>query len=350
MARRDQEEDEVKRKRRIDNSTLYSPVSNDKDPIIYSSAYNIAFLGLERLHPFDSSKWGRIKRFLVEDGLLDHKRVVEPVEATKEDLLVVHTEGYLESLKRSFTVAVITEVPPLAFLPNFILQQKVLRPFRKQVGGTVLSAKLAKDKGWAINLGGGFHHCCSNEGGGFCAYADITLTIQFAFSQLGISRVMIIDLDAHQGNGHEHDFMNNKSIYILDMYNSDIYPRARPSYPFLDMYENQIIQIQFSSYTTTEKYLDLLSQALEKAAQNFEPDLLIYNAGTDILDGDPLGRLLVSPDGVKQRDEMVFKFSREKNCPIVMLTSGGYMKTSARVIADSIGNLATKGLIHLPSS
>jgi histone deacetylase 11 len=76
------------------------------------------------------------------------------------------------------------------------------------------------------------------------------------------------------------------------------------------------------SYTTTEKYLDLLSQALEKAAQNFEPDLLIYNAGTDILDGDPLGRLLVSPDGVKQRDEMVFKFSREKNCPIVMLTSG----------------------------
>ncbi|CAK9195763.1 unnamed protein product [Sphagnum jensenii] len=350
MARRDQEEDELKRKRRIDNSTLYSPVSNDKDPIIYSSAYNIAFLGLERLHPFDSSKWGRIKRFLVEDGLLDHKRVVEPVEATKEDLLVVHTEGYLESLKHSFTVAVITEVPPLAFLPNFILQQKVLRPFRKQVGGTVLSAKLAKDKGWAINLGGGFHHCCSNEGGGFCAYADITLTIQFAFERLGISRVMIIDLDAHQGNGHEHDFMNNKSIYILDMYNSDIYPRARLSSPFLDMYEKQIIQIQFSSYTTTEKYLDLLSQALEKAAQNFEPDLLIYNAGTDILDGDPLGRLLVSPDGVKQRDEMVFKFSREKNCPIVMLTSGGYMKTSARVIADSIGNLATKGLIHLPSS
>jgi hypothetical protein len=78
------------------------------------------------------------------------------------------------------------------------------------------------------------------------------------------------------------------------------------------------------SYTTTEKYLDLLSQALEKAAQNFEPDLLIYNAGTDILDGDPLGRLLVSPDGVKQRDEMVFKFSREKNCPIVMLTSGTF--------------------------
>jgi hypothetical protein len=152
------------------------------------------------------------------------------------------------------------QVPPLAFLPNFILQQKVLSPFRKQVGGTVLSAKLAKDKGWAINLGGGFHHCCSNEGGGFCAYADITLTIQFAFARLGISRVMIIDLDAHQGNGHEHDFMNNKSIYILDMYNSDIYPRARLSSPFLDMYEKQIIQIQFSVHS-------FLSQSVCKQAQ-----------------------------------------------------------------------------------
>jgi hypothetical protein len=129
-----------------------------------------------------------------------------------------------------------------------------------QVGGTVLSAKLAKDKGWAINLGGGFHHCCSNEGGGFCAYADITLTIQFAFERLGISRVMIIDLDAHQGNGHEHDFMNNKSIYILDMYNSDIYPRARLSSPFLDMYEKQIIQIQFSVHF-------FLSQSVCKQAQ-----------------------------------------------------------------------------------
>jgi histone deacetylase 11 len=98
-----------------------------KDPIIYSSAYNIAFLGLERLHPFDSSKWGRIERFLVEDGLLDHKRVVEPVEATKEDLLVVHTEGYLESLKRSSTVAVITEVLVFCFLNAHVYSPSIVQ-------------------------------------------------------------------------------------------------------------------------------------------------------------------------------------------------------------------------------
>ena len=135
----------------------------------------------------------------------------------------------------------------------------------QQVGGTVLSAKLAKERGWAINIGGGFHHCCANEGGGFCAYADITLAIQFAYTRLAITRyrtslfdlekmflclfpfpihpfsfsssnllrifpdvliqyekgairVMIIDLDAHQGNGHERDFMNDGNYLFISLH------------------------------------------------------------------------------------------------------------------------------------
>jgi len=119
---------------------------------------------------------------------------------------VVHSESYLNSLKSSEKVARIVEVPAVALLPNLLVQQKLLYPFRKQVGGSVLSAKLALEKGWAINIGGGFHHCSAHEGGGFCAYADISLCIHFAFVRLNISRVMIIDLDAHQGNGHEKDF------------------------------------------------------------------------------------------------------------------------------------------------
>ncbi|XP_034586629.1 histone deacetylase 2 [Setaria viridis] len=108
-------------------------------------------------------------------------------------------------------------------LPNLLVQQKLLYPFRKQVGGSVLSAKLALERGWAINIGGG-HHCSAEEGGGFCAYADISLCIHFAFVRLNISRVMIIDLDAHQGNGHEKDFGGDGRVYTLDMYNSGIYP------------------------------------------------------------------------------------------------------------------------------
>ncbi|CAM6118659.1 unnamed protein product [Calypogeia fissa] len=339
-----QESSEAKMQRRILDSSLYFQVSPDKEPLVYSSAYNIGFMGLEKLHPFDSAKWGRIRDFLVDEGTIDASRIVEPAEATKEDLLVVHTEDYLRSLTRSFNVASIIEVPPVALLPSSIVNRQVLRPFQKQVGGTVLAGKLAKERGWAINLGGGFHHCCGYRGGGFCVYADITLCIQFAFAQFSISKVMIIDLDAHQGNGHQRDFANDERVYILDMYNRDIYPFDTEAKRAI----NQPVEIR--SGTSTENYLQRLEAELKSAKEAFHPDYILYNAGTDILDGDPLGRLKVSADGIKRRDEMVFRFAKELGVPIVMLTSGGYMKSSARVIADSIKNLVSEGLIMQPAT
>ncbi|KAI7989229.1 Histone deacetylase 2 [Camellia lanceoleosa] len=282
---------------------------------------------------------GSIRRFLIVDGVLDKNRVVEPLEATKDDLLVVHSESYLNSLKSSVNVSIIVEVPPVALLPNFLVQQKVLHPFRKQVGGSILAAKLAKERGWAINVGGGFHHCSGDKGGGFCVYADISLCIQYAFTRLNISRVMIIDLDAHQGNGHEKDFSHDRRVYILDMYNPGIYPLDYEARRYISQ------KVEVVSGTETEEYLTKLDEALKVAGRMFDPELVVYNAGTDILDGDPLGRLKISPDGITARDEKVFIFAHERNVPLLMLTSGGYMKSSARIIADSIVNLSKKGLI-----
>ncbi|XP_071692751.1 histone deacetylase 2 isoform X1 [Rutidosis leptorrhynchoides] len=340
-ASKNTENDETIRRNRILSSKLYFDIPPSKAPIIYSPSYDISFLGIENLHPFDSQKWGRICQFLIADGVLDKTCIVEPLEATKEDLLVVHSESYLRSLKSSLTVSIITEVPPVAVFPNCLVQKKVLYPFRKQVGGTVLAAKLANERGYAINVGGGFHHCCADRGGGFCVYADISLCIHYAFIRLNISRVMIIDLDAHQGNGHETDFSDDRRVYILDMYNPYIYPLDYEARRYIDQ------RVEVPSGTTTEEYLVKLDEALQVAGNAFNPELVIYNAGTDILDGDPLGRLKVSPDGVSIRDEKVFRFARDKNIPLVMLTSGGYMKSSARVIADSIINLSNKSLITI---
>ncbi|KAL4194820.1 hypothetical protein AMTRI_Chr05g61430 [Amborella trichopoda] len=332
--------EDMKRKR-ILSSKLYFDVPPNKVPVVYSPSYDISFMGIEKVHPFDSSKWGRICQFLVVEGFLDKNRLVEPLEASKDDLLVVHTEEYLKSLRSSLNVSLIIEVPPVAVFPNCILQMKVLKPFRSQVGGTILAGKLALERGWAINVGGGFHHCSSDKGGGFCAYADITLCVEFAFTRLGVSRVMIIDLDAHQGNGHEWDFANDGRVYIFDMYNRNIYPHDFEARRFIDQ------KVELQSGTTTEEYLERLNKELQVAQSAFDPELVIYNAGTDILDGDPLGRLKVSPQGVIIRDEKVFCFAQEKRVPLVMVTSGGYMKTSARVIADSISNLHNKHLIDL---
>ncbi|RDD46868.1 Histone deacetylase 11 [Trichoplax sp. H2] len=272
--------------------------------------------------------------------LIGDDDIVIPNEATENDLLVVHPSSYLKSLKWSITVANIIEVPFVALLPNFVVQKRILKAFRYQTGGTVLAGKLALERGWAINIGGGFHHCSSDNGGGFCAYADITICLKMLFQHVdGVRKAVIIDLDAHQGNGHERDFAYNSNVYILDLYNADIYPRDK------DARRGISKEIKIRTGEKDDRYLMLVKLNYPTILDEFKPDIVIYNAGTDILDGDPLGGLCISAQGVIKRDEIVFKETRFRNIPIVMLTSGGYQKSNAKIIADSIMNLYQKKLI-----
>ncbi|XP_040424354.1 histone deacetylase 11 isoform X3 [Cygnus olor] len=282
-------------------SELYEDVPPVCWPIVYSPDYNITFMGLEKLHPFDAGKWGKVINFLKEEKLIGDDLIVQAREATDEDLLVVHTRRYLNKLK---------------------------------------AGKLAVDRGWAINVGGGFHHCSSDKGGGFCAYADITLAIKFLFERVpGVSKATIIDLDAHQGNGHERDFMDDQKVYIMDVYNRYIYPG--------DGFAKRAIKrkVELEWGTEDTEYLQKVHTHVEGALNELKPDIIVYNAGTDILDGDPLGGLAISPQGIVKRDEVVFKAARSRRIPILMVTSGGYQKRTARIIADSILNLHNLGLI-----
>ncbi|KAL5014760.1 hypothetical protein ScPMuIL_009030 [Solemya velum] len=322
------------------NTLLYVPVKNTQWPIIYCPEYNIGFLGLEKLHPFDSGKWGRVFDFLKEASMIRDDTIISPLEASELDLLVAHTRRYLGSLRWSMTVAGITEIPPVAILPNFIVQRKVLRPFRYQTGGTILAAKLAVERGWAINIGGGFHHCSGDRGGGFCAYADITLSIKFLFERMpSVRKAMIIDLDAHQGNGHERDFMDDDRVYIMDVYNRGIYPH--------DGFAKRAIKrrVELQHFTGDTEYLELIRRHVEGALNEFQPDIVVYNAGTDILEEDPLGCLSVTAQGIIERDQIVFQKVRTRGIPVMMVTSGGYLRTTARIIADSILNLKALGLV-----
>ncbi|XP_026330325.1 histone deacetylase 11 isoform X2 [Hyposmocoma kahamanoa] len=296
-------------------------------------------MGLERLHIFDAKKWRNIIQNLKESGFPTDDIIVRPLEAQKSDLLLVHTKKYLKSLKWSTKVAVITEVPVVALLPNAIVQYSYLKPMRLQTGGSVLAGKLALERGWAINVGGGFHHCSADRGGGFCPYADITLLIQFLFTTGRIQNAMIVDLDAHQGNGYEHDFLGVSEVYIMDMYNRNIYPRDRVA--------KQAIRrkIELGNKVEDLEYMLKLRTNLKAALEEFTPDIVVYNAGTDVLDSDPLGLMRISEIGIVKRDEFVFEMCVKRGIPVVMLTSGGYLRKTAKIIADSIINLRNKGLI-----
>jgi histone deacetylase 11 len=337
-----------------------------KVPIVYHPEYNISCGGLEKLHPFDTKKYARIHHYLVNTVGIDAKSFCTPSLLSDQELLFeqVHSQQYLNSLSSSSTLAWITEIPLVGLCPNVLLQKYLLKPMRYATSGTVLGAQLALKKGWAINLGGGFHHAKGNEGGGFCVYADIPLAVHTLWKKNPTLKVMIIDLDAHQGNGNSLFFKQeildesgkiktDARVALFDIYNKDVWPIGRQDLvPLLGWAETDALRsVQYnhpiSINTQTAAYLELLTNTLPKAFDEFKPDFVIYNAGSDILTGDPVGQLGVSAEGIIDRDEFVFELCKKRKIPVLMTLSGGYTQQSAEIIGRSIQNLINKKIISI---
>ncbi|CAG8657398.1 11669_t:CDS:2 [Acaulospora morrowiae] len=313
-------------------------MATKKAPIVYHPSYNITFWNLEK-------KYKNIHRFLIESGLFTINSFHEPSPPTPLDLEDVHSKQYLDSLNSNAKLQRILEVPFVTMLPHSLVKKKVLEPMLLQTGGSVLAAELALENGWGINLGGGFHHAHYNDGGGFCVYADITLIVKKMLSNYPdkVSRVMIIDLDAHQGNGHERDFAHDNKVHIIDAFNFHIYPQDRYAYSSI----TTPVRLTTPELKKDEKYLQSIQSAILQSFHEFRPNFVIYNAGTDCLEGDPLGSMNLSKDAILKRDELVFRTAISNGVPIVMLLSGGYQKKNAEIISTSILNIINKfGLLE----
>jgi histone deacetylase 11 len=256
----------------------------------------------------------------------------------REELLTVHTAEYLNRLRQPAYVAAALEVPTVRYLPAWLIDRCVLRPMRWATMGTVLGASEALRHGLAVNLGGGFHHAKPAAGEGFCIYSDIALAIHSLRSEGAIgqdSRIAYVDLDAHQGNGVGHFFAQDQRVFILDMYNSLIYP----SYD-LKAQSRIDCAVRLERGCRERKYLQALASRLpgflDSISRSQHVGLAIYNAGTDVFAGDPLGCLEVSADGVLRRDVFVVEELRKRGIPTLMLLSGGYTPVSYRLVADSV--------------
>jgi histone deacetylase 11 len=277
---------------------------------------------------------------LEHTNVVHRQDTVHAVEASPAMLRSVHADAYLRALETSpLKVAQVTELSPLAALPACLLRRRVLAPMKFMAGGTLAAGALALERGWAVKLGGGMHHAHFDDGGGWCAYDDISLLITQlrAASEGRIRRFLVVDLDVHQGNGHARSKLHRRDAdtFIVDVYNRDIYPRDEAAAAAVD------VGVGLPSATGDAAYLEAVRAALREAFRRCQPppDMVVYNAGTDILAGDPLGLLAVSAAGVVARDEAVFAAALEARVPIVMLPSGGYTAGSTPCIAASIGNL-----------
>lgn len=323
--------------------------AGDRFPIVFHSSYDISLGLLDQLHSFDGQKYGKIKNAL--DG---HPRIqfhAPEAMISDEELRKVHSAEYLKSLNASMNIAKIAEVYPLTFLPNFLLQWQILNPMRYATAGTVLAANLALQHGYAINLSGGYHHAKRANGEGFCFFADIPLAIKTVLEQHPDYRFLIIDLDAHQGNGHEMicgtDPALSDRVAIMDIYNRNAFPRDAAAKRFINYCwtippRETMIPCDSPIEAQTREYLDILRNELPTILDAERPNLIIYNAGTDILAGDPLGRMSISEDGIVERDDLVFRIAHASKIPIVMVLSGGYTPQSAFVTARSIQNIVDR--------
>ena len=302
-------------------------------PIVYHPSYNITAFGLEKRHPFDGRKYRRIHDALVARDLRRPGDFARPRPASRADLLRVHSAGYLRSLKSPETLARILELPIVRRLPGPFVDWRILRPMRFAAGGTALACRLALDRGLAINLGGGFHHASADRGGGFCVYADAAMAAEILREQGKVVAVFVVDLDAHQGNGTASIFRERPWAQILDLFGEDLFPAVK---------EPEDFPIPVPAGLAGPAYLDLIREALPNALDASRPDLVIYNAGSDVFEGDPLGRFRLTRSEVADRDLLVVDMVRERGIPLAMILSGGYSTESWRIHADAIEGIATR--------
>jgi histone deacetylase 11 len=312
--------------------------------ILYRDQMNVRILGVQRFHPFDSEKYGNIFTFLRNE--IPHLPYVRPKAVTFEQLSQIHTNEYITRIQSDPSlIAQVAQMEMISWLPNFVLQRTFILPMRYAVGATIAAGELVSSETEfkaAIVLGGGFHHAHSTIGGGWCFFSDVILSIMNVSKKKG-ENVLYIDLDAHTGNGVARDkkllkkTMPNVNIYIIDMFNAQIYPGDH----YAEKSINQAVYLK--PLTSDTDYLKALARELKRSETEFPlPNVIYYNAGSDILVGDPLGWLNVSNEGLIKRDEMVFSFANKLNRPIIMVLSGGYQRTNAKVISDSIINLNNK--------
>lgn len=298
--------------------------------IVYHPQLIMGFPGLRLLHPFDGYRPWRVMQALEKEfgpGQWGEARPQGPLD--DEQLARVHTREYLASLKHSLVLARAFEVWPFALTPRRLLDWIAVTPMRWACSAALLGARLALQQGVAISLGGGHHHAKPDRGEGFCILADVGYLVRVLQDEGKLQTVLYVDLDAHQGNGISHLFADDPRVQLFDMYNSEIYP-----------YDDELgrsrldVDLPLPLGTEDAAYLETLSLHLPGFLDR-GGDLVIYNAGTDVLASDPLGGMELSPEGVLQRDMLVFAECHKRGLPILSLPSGGYSAGSAKAMAAS---------------
>lgn len=317
------------------NETFNFPTQNH---LIYSANYRILISDMVRqlfpaffdTYPLDLMKFEKISSNL-SNGI-DYQ-LLNPMD--DNELSHFHTKDYLQSIredKNAIESVVGFSIPD--FISTEMVNDNLVDAARSMCTGTVYAAKLALATGWAINIGGGFHHARSDSGGGFCFFNDYAIATHHLQKTNPDIKILYVDLDAHMGDGVLTYAKEINNFYILDIYNT--FTKLDHGYIIKTDPEKRFSLIGLQSYTADETYLALIKEYFPRMIDSIQPDIIYYNGGSDVLVGDQIGHLAITPEGMIERDLFIFSEAKKSKIPIMMCLSGGYGKENHRHVTKSL--------------
>ena len=265
-------------------------------------------------HKFPINKFGELANYLIKNKIV--KKFHKPYPCSDETLKRAHSEKYIKDIKnKTLDESGVKKI-------GFPLVDSVVQRSLVATGGTVLAAKLAISNRLACNTAGGSHHATFDSGAGYCVFNDVAVAAQYLLDRGLAKKILIVDLDVHQGNGNSDIFKNNKSVFTFSMHSKSNYP-AKKSISDLDVeLEDNIEDLEYTN--SLKSCLDQLNK------EKF--DFVFYIAGVDVHFNDRLGKLKISDEGIKSRDEIVIENFFSKNIPLCGVLGGGYNKDFNKLV------------------
>ena len=275
-------------------------------PIVYHPNYSILWTAV---HRFPMTKFQMLYQYLLENNIAQKNQFREPKPVSLETLYRVHQPDYVKGFMEGTWDRKIQKRIGFPWYPDL-----VKRSFA-EVGGTIATVKLAKKWGLACNTAGGTHHAFPDYGSGFCILNDLAVAAHHALAKGLAGKILILDLDVHQGDGTAFIFASEPRVFTLSLHGARNFPLRKQKSDW---------DIPLPDGTDDGDYLIYLEDALETVLEGFAPDLVLYDAGVDVHHEDQLGKLALTCKGLFQRDHLVIRSCLQRAIPVACVVGGGY--------------------------
>ncbi len=262
-------------------------------------------------------KYNLLPEQLQKEGTLSEANFFQPEAIAEEIILAVHTEEYWQKLVKQELTKSEERKTGFPLSPQLVQREIIIGE------GTRQAAQFALQYGLAANIAGGTHHAYTDHGEGFCLLNDIAMAASDLLDNHDLDKILVVDLDVHQGNGTAEIFQNDKRVFTFSMHGANNYPLQK---------EQSDLDLPMPDHCDDGTYLKALEDTLPRLLDQVEPDFIFFQSGVDVLATDKLGRLGLSLEGCKQRDEIVLKRAKRDGIPVVAVMGGGYSENVSRIV------------------